>query len=105
MFYSLDRLKFAADEIRSLRRAVCRFASMPMASFEILPLALRKMVERFDGIDISHDVHGSPRILNLLASRQIDLGRVKEELSKYRHQTATRISSVIQLPGTCQYTL
>lgn len=74
MFYSLDRLSVAADEIRSLKRAVFRMASMPMVSFEILPLALRKVVERFGGIDISHDVHTSSRILNLLASRQIDLG-------------------------------
>lgn len=74
MFYSLDRLSVAADEIRSFKRAVFRIASMPMVSFEILPLALRKVVERHEGIDISHDVHTSARILNLLASRQIDLG-------------------------------
>jgi DNA-binding transcriptional LysR family regulator len=74
MFYSLDRLSTVADEIRTLKRSAFRVASMPMVSFEILPLALRKMVERFGGIDISHDVHTSARILNLLASRQIDLG-------------------------------
>lgn len=74
MFYSLDRLSVAADEIRTLKRAVFRVASMPMVSFEIMPLALRHMVERYGGIDISHDVHTSARIVNLLASRQIDLG-------------------------------
>jgi DNA-binding transcriptional LysR family regulator len=74
MFYSLDRLRSVATEIRTLKRAIFRLASMPMASFEIVPLALREMIGRFGGIGISHDVHTSARILNLLASRQIDLG-------------------------------
>jgi DNA-binding transcriptional LysR family regulator len=74
MFYSLDRLSTVANEIRTLKRAAFRVASMPMVSFEILPLAVRRMVECFGGIDISHDVHSSPYILNMLASRQIDLG-------------------------------
>lgn len=79
MFYSLERLSVAADEIRELKRAALRVASMPMVSFEILPLTLRKMVTDFAGIDISHDVHTSPRILNLLASRQIELGIAQTE--------------------------
>lgn len=74
MFYGLDRLGQVANEIRLLNRAFCRVASMPMVSFEIIPLTLKRVVGRHPGIDISHDVHTSPRILDLLASRQIDIG-------------------------------
>ncbi|MBT9385950.1 LysR family transcriptional regulator [Pseudooceanicola sp. CBS1P-1] len=74
MFYGLDRLGQVAEEIRTLNRAVCRIASMPMVSFEILPRALHGIVMHHPGIEFSHDVHTSPRILDLLASRQIDIG-------------------------------
>ncbi|WP_160383356.1 LysR substrate-binding domain-containing protein [Pseudooceanicola pacificus] len=74
MFYGLDRLGQVAEDIRALNRAFCRVASMPMVSFELLPQTLKRIVTEHPGIDISHDVHTSPRILDLLASRQIDLG-------------------------------
>lgn len=74
MFYGLDRLSQVATEIRTLKRSVFRVASMPMVSFEILPRALLAMIDRHGSINISHDVHTSARILDLLASRQIDLG-------------------------------
>ncbi|NIZ08504.1 LysR substrate-binding domain-containing protein [Pseudooceanicola sp. HF7] len=74
MFYGLDRLGQVAEEIRTLNRAVFRVASMPMVSFEILPQMIKRMIDSHPGIDVSHDVHTSARILDLLASRQIDLG-------------------------------
>lgn len=74
MFYGLDRLALAADEIRELRRATLRLASMPMVSFEIVPLTLQRLLASHRGIRVTHDVHTSSRILDLLASHQIDLG-------------------------------
>jgi DNA-binding transcriptional LysR family regulator len=74
MFYGLDRLTLVAREIRDLRRATFRVASMPMVSFEILPRAMKRVVDSHAGINITHDVHSSPRIVDLLASHQIDLG-------------------------------
>lgn len=74
MFYGLDRLAQVAGEIRTLRRATLRVASLPMASFEIIPRAIASFVARHEGVQITHDVHTSPFILDLLASRQIDLG-------------------------------
>ncbi|MFD0979083.1 LysR substrate-binding domain-containing protein [Tropicimonas aquimaris] len=74
MFYGLDRLAQVADEIRTLQRATLRVASMPMVSFEIIPLAVARFTAAHAGIGITHDVHTSPRILDLLAARQIDLG-------------------------------
>ncbi|WP_116134043.1 LysR substrate-binding domain-containing protein [Tropicimonas sp. IMCC34043] len=74
MFYGLDRLGQVAEEIRNLHRATFRVASMPMVSFEIMPRTIKRFVDRHSGIGVTHDVHTSPRILDLLASRQIDLG-------------------------------
>lgn len=74
LFYGLDRLALVAKEIRDLRRTAFRVASMPMVSFEIVPRAMKRFVDRYQGVRVTHDVHTSPRILDLLASHQIDLG-------------------------------
>ncbi|MDQ0313621.1 LysR substrate-binding domain-containing protein [Amorphus orientalis] len=74
MFYGLDRLALVAQEIRDLRRAAFRVATMPMASFDIVPRAMKRFIDRYQGVSVTHDVHTSPRILDLLASHQIDLG-------------------------------
>ncbi|MDJ0933012.1 hypothetical protein [Breoghania sp.] len=37
MFYGFDRLALVAEQIRDLRRAAFRIASMSMVSFEIVP--------------------------------------------------------------------
>lgn len=74
MFYGLDRLAQVAGKIRTLQRASFRVASMPMVSFEIIPQAVSRFSTHHAGAGIIHDVHTSPRILDLLASRQIDLG-------------------------------
>lgn len=74
MFYGFDRLAQVAEQIRDLRQATFRVASMPMVSFEILPRAMKRLADLSPGISISHDVHTSPRILDLVGSHQIDLG-------------------------------
>jgi DNA-binding transcriptional LysR family regulator len=74
MFYSLERLGQVAREIRDLRRAKLTLATMPMISFGILPRAISAFLASHRGINITHDVHTSARIVDLAASRQIDLG-------------------------------
>ncbi|WP_321345174.1 LysR substrate-binding domain-containing protein [Breoghania sp.] len=74
MFYGIDRLTSVAEQIRDLKRVSFKVASMPMVSFEILPQAIRRLSDASHGLSITHDVHTSPRILDLLASHQIDLG-------------------------------
>lgn len=74
MFYGFDRLAKVAGQIKDMRRASFRVASMPMVSFEILPRAMKRLADLSPGISITHDVHTSPRIVDLLASHQIDLG-------------------------------
>jgi DNA-binding transcriptional LysR family regulator len=74
MFYGLERMHQVAREIRDLRRAVLHIAAMPMASLEVMPKAIARLLGEGGGIKITHDVHGSARILDLVSSRQVDLG-------------------------------
>ena len=74
MFYGLDRLEQVAREIRDLRRAVLNMAAMPMISLEIMPKAIARLLADVGSMTIAHDVYGSPQILDLISSRQIDLG-------------------------------
>lgn len=74
MFYGLERMGQVAREIRDLRRAVLNVAAMPMISLEVVPKAIARLLGEGGGIRITHDVHGSARILDLVASRQVDLG-------------------------------
>lgn len=74
MFYGLERLDQVAREIRDLRRAVLNVAAMPMISLEIMPKAIARLLDEIGSMKVAHDVHGSPQILDLISSRQIDLG-------------------------------
>lgn len=74
MFYGLERMQQVAREIRDLRRAVLNVAAMPMVSLEVMPRAIARFLGTGAGIRITHDVHGSARILDLVSSRQVDLG-------------------------------
>ncbi|MEZ5824369.1 MAG: LysR substrate-binding domain-containing protein [Geminicoccaceae bacterium] len=74
MFFGLERLATVAAEIRDLRRARLRIASLPVLSFEIVPRAIQQFLARHPGMAITHDVYASTQILDLLASRQIDIG-------------------------------
>lgn len=74
LYYGLERLEQVATEISQLRRAALRIATMPMVAFKILPVALREFVHQSEGIRVTHDVHTSARVVDLVASRQYDLG-------------------------------
>ena len=74
MYYGLDRLEQVATEIRQLRRAGLRVATIPMVAFRILPTVLSDFVRSFEGVRITHDVHTSQRVIDFVASRQYELG-------------------------------
>lgn len=74
MYYGMEQLERVADEIRQLRRADLRVATMPMVSFQILPTVLSDFIRAFDGVRITHNVHTSARVIDLVASRQYELG-------------------------------
>ena len=74
MFYGIDRLKQVGEEIRTLSRATVRFATLPMLSFEVIPLAVNRFRQRFPQARVRQDVFSSARVVELVASRQLDLG-------------------------------
>jgi len=74
MFFGLERLGQIAREIKELRRASLYIATMPMVSFDILPRALKGFLSKHEGIRVTHNVHTSARIVDLVSSRQIELG-------------------------------
>jgi len=74
MFYGLDRLTMVAEEIRTLSRATVRFATLPMLSFEVVPQALMRFRARHPQVHMLQDVYTSARVLELVASRQVELG-------------------------------
>ena len=74
MFYSLDRMAQVAREIKDLRRASLQIATMPMVTFDIVPRALDAFLAAHPGVKITHNVHTSDRIVDLVSSQQIDLG-------------------------------
>ena len=74
MFYSLDRLTQVADEIRTLSRATVRFATLPMLSFEVIPQAVKRFRQRHPHARLMQDVFTSARIVELVASRQVEIG-------------------------------
>ncbi|MBK0326081.1 LysR family transcriptional regulator [Rhodobacteraceae bacterium F11138] len=74
MYFGLERLAEIAREIKELRRASLYIATMPMVSFEILPRALKGFLSRHEGIRVTHNVHTSARIVDLVSSRQVELG-------------------------------
>jgi len=74
MFYGFDRLTQVAREIKDLRYATLRIATMPAVSFELVPQLLSDFLAAHAGIKITQDVHDSARIADLVSARQIDLG-------------------------------
>ncbi len=74
MFYGLDRLKAYAREMRGLAHAQISIASLPMASFRILPRVVSSFLAAHPGIRVTHNVHTSQRIADLVAAGQADFG-------------------------------
>lgn len=74
MYYGLERLGRVADEIRQFRRATLHLATLPMTAFRILPEVLSAFVRSYSGVRLTHDVHTSARVVELVASRQVELG-------------------------------
>lgn len=74
MFYGLGRLDQFAREMRGLHHSTLSLASLPMVSFKILPQALSAFLSTHTGVRVTHNVHNSPRIADLVAAGQADLG-------------------------------
>ncbi|MGF0540166.1 LysR substrate-binding domain-containing protein [Agrobacterium sp. ES01] len=82
MYYGFDRLKQAANEIKDLRRATLHISTMPMVSFEIVPATLKRFLDEHRGIRVTHNVHTSSRIVDMMTSRQLDFGLAQTHVER-----------------------
>lgn len=101
MFYGLDRLERFAREMRGLHHGTLALASLPMASFHIVPRALGRFLRQHGGIRVTHNVHTSPRIADLVAAGQADVGiaQVAPGRMDVRHLASWHTGCVVALPA------
>ena len=101
MFYGMDRLARFAREMRGLHHAQVTLATLPMASFRILPRALRRFVAAHERIRVTHDLHTSARIVDLVTAGQADLGiaQLPDDRLDVRRIAAWRCPCVVAIPA------
>ena len=73
-FGGLDRLRQAAGEIRDLRRGHVRIAAMPAVAAVTAPSIVGRFKAGHPDIQVTLDVHTSPRLVDLVAAGRFDLG-------------------------------
>lgn len=100
MFYGLDRLERFAQDMRGLNHGTLIIATLPMISFQILPRTLARFLQQHDGLRVTHNVHTSPRVADLVAAGQADIGLAQIESGRndLRHLASWRSDCVVALP-------
>jgi len=73
-FRGLKDVYSAARDIRDLKKGQIRLAVLPNLSFEAAPAIISNYLMQHPDVRVSMDVLPSPDIVNLVASRQFDLG-------------------------------
>lgn len=81
-FVSLERIAKAADDIRALRRGHLRLTVMPALALSLTPDVLAQVAHTYPDITTTLDVHTSPRIVDLIATGQYDLGICHHAVSR-----------------------
>lgn len=76
-------------------------ATLPMVSFHILPRALSRFLKLHDGLRVTHNVHTSPRVADLVAAGQTDIGLAQTApgRSDVRYLASWRTDCVVALPA------
>ena len=62
-YLGLDRLAQAAQEIRELRRAHLRIASLPALSYGMVPSAIKVFLDRNPTMKITFETHMSHHVI------------------------------------------
>jgi len=73
-FAGIERLSIAAAEIRTSRKGHIKIATLPAASFDLVPSLTTAFLQSRPEIKVTLDVHTSSRISDLVASGQTHLG-------------------------------
>jgi DNA-binding transcriptional LysR family regulator len=79
-YLGLDRLAQAAHEIRELRRAHLRIASLPALSYGMVPGAIKVFLDRNPALKITFEAHMSSHVVESVVNQRIDIGIVQAAL-------------------------
>lgn len=101
LFYGLERLDQFAREMRGLHHSTLSVASLPMVNFDIAPRALAQFLNSRAGIRVTHNVHNSPRVVDLVAAGQADLGvaQIASSRADVRRLASWRTWCVVAMPA------
>ena len=74
VLHGLSRMQGALDELRSLQRGHLAIAAVPSAGIDLLPRIISSLRQKHPRITFECQFHGSPRIFELVAEGEVDVG-------------------------------
>lgn len=81
-FVGMERLRFAAENIRSFASGTLRVGSLPVLGNALLPRAVGCFSRDFPNVSILLHIRSSEAIKELVASGQLDLGFAADEIDR-----------------------
>lgn len=81
VFTGLERLRFAAENIRSFTRARLRVVSLPALGHAFLPLVIGRFAQAFPEASVLLQVRSSEYVREEVATGNFDLGFAADEIS------------------------
>jgi DNA-binding transcriptional LysR family regulator len=99
-YLGLDRLAQAAKEIRELRRAHLRIASLPALSYGMVPSAIKVFLDRHPSMKITFEAHMSHHVVESVANQRVDIGiaQVASEYPGLKVHSSFRADCVCVMP-------
>jgi DNA-binding transcriptional LysR family regulator len=81
-FAGLERLRFAADNIRSFSSGTLRVASLPVLGNAFLPRAIGSFSRDFPDVSVLLHIRSSEAVKELVAAGQFDVGFAADEIDQ-----------------------
>jgi DNA-binding transcriptional LysR family regulator len=81
-FVGMERLRFAAENIRSFASGTLRVASLPVLGHALLPRAVGCFSRDFPDVSILLHIRSSEAVKELVAAGQLDLGFAADEIDR-----------------------
>lgn len=79
-FFGLERLRFAADNIRSFSSGTLRVASLPVLGNAFLPRAVGSFSRVLPDVSVLLHIRSSEAVKELVAAGQVDIGFAADEI-------------------------
>jgi len=81
VYIGLDRLHFAAENIRSFSSGTLRVASFPALGHAFIPRVLATFRQQYPGISVLLNIRSSEAVKELVTTGQFDVGFAADEIS------------------------